>query len=135
MEYKLSYQLEVYPNYNGLIDAVSTIHWTYTATDETFSAARYGALGLPAPQHEKYVTFDSLEDADIQNWFESNINILHLQQELADEIELQRNPVTVFKKLQWQLVEEEQERMKQQAFVESMNKAETPAGVINSETV
>jgi hypothetical protein len=79
---------------------VSTIHWTATQTDDTFTASAYGSLGVPAkdPSDPTFIAFASLTEEQVKQWVITTMGeeqVAALQANLDGQIEAQKNPVSV----------------------------------------
>ena len=78
---------------------VSTIHWTATQTEDTFTASAYGSLGVPAkdPSDPTFIPFDQLTEAEVKQWVLQTMGeeqVAALQANLDGQIEAQKNPTS-----------------------------------------
>jgi hypothetical protein len=78
---------------------VSTIHWTATQTEDTFTASAYGSLGVPAkdPSDPTFIPFDELTEAEVKQWVLDTMGeeqVAALQANLDGQIEALKNPVS-----------------------------------------
>jgi hypothetical protein len=78
---------------------VSTIHWTASQTEDTFTASAYGSLGVPAkdPSDPTFIPFDELTEAEVKQWVLQTMGeeaVAALQANLDGQIEAQKNPVS-----------------------------------------
>jgi hypothetical protein len=78
---------------------VTTIHWTATQTEDTFTASAYGSLGVPAkdPSDPTFIPFDQLTEAEVKQWVLQTMGeeqVAALQANVLAQIEAQKNPVT-----------------------------------------
>jgi hypothetical protein len=88
---------------NNLSDIVTTVHWRYVATqtenDKTYVAETYGAAQLDAPASGSFIEFDSITKEQFVEWLELKLDVESMDINLQNQINLQINPVTVTKQL------------------------------------
>lgn len=70
---------------------VTTAHWTVTATDGDFSASAYGTCGFDG---ELTTPYENLTEAQVLEWVWASLDKTATEQNLAAQIEAQKNPVT-----------------------------------------
>lgn len=97
---------------NGLADVVKTVHWEISASEPKnwedldlgfYKSYRFGSTELDSicPTGQ-FIPFDQLTDNMIINWIEKKVNISGtdgIYAALAKEIELQKNPLIVKKRI------------------------------------
>jgi hypothetical protein len=106
--------LDVVYHEESMTDVVQTVHWTYTATEEPFTASMYGTVSVPeptpettasmygtvsvpAPTPETFVPYDELTKEQVTGWVETALGpeqIATMQETLAGQIEAQKNPTS-----------------------------------------
>lgn len=70
---------------------VTTAHWTVTATDGDFSASAYGTCSFDG---ELITPYENLTEAQVLEWIWKSLDKAAIEESLADQIELQKNPTT-----------------------------------------
>jgi hypothetical protein len=78
---------------------ITTIHWTASQTEDTFTASAYGSLGVPAkdPSDPTFIAFASLTEEQVKQWVLDTMGeeqVAALQANLDGQIEAQKNPVS-----------------------------------------
>jgi len=78
---------------------ITTIHWTASQTEDTFTASAYGSLGVPAkdPSDPTFIAFASLTEEQVKQWVLQTMGeeqVEALQTNLNKQIEAQKHPVT-----------------------------------------
>ena len=81
-------------NENNLQDVVYTVHWEYTAANETgITASAFGAQYVPPPSEEDFTPYDELTKEQVIGWIETYLNVPGISLYLDNQIELIINPV------------------------------------------
>lgn len=74
---------------------IATIHWRYSATDADGNTAEtYGAVILEPPTKD-FTPYDELTKEQVIGWLENVIDVEAMQVQLAQKIELIKNPKQV----------------------------------------
>jgi hypothetical protein len=76
---------------------VTTVHYTITAHDGTYSTSAYGSVGLEPADPDSMVPFADLDEFTVASWVANQFGddkVQEIQQALQGQIDLQRNPVT-----------------------------------------
>lgn len=69
-------------------------HWTVSAVDGDYTASRYGTCGFAAATPA--IPYASVTEAEVLSWCWANgVDKDATEASLAEQIELQKNPVTV----------------------------------------
>jgi len=72
---------------------ITTAHWTATATDGAYTASAYSTCSFAAATPS--IPYASVTEQDVLNWIWANgVNKDATEASLAQQIELQKNPVT-----------------------------------------
>jgi hypothetical protein len=76
---------------------VTTIHWTATQTEDTFTASAYGSLGVPTKDSADptFIPFDQLTEEQVKQWVLDSRGaeqVATLQANLDGQIKLQKHP-------------------------------------------
>lgn len=98
MEYILTYELEVIPEYNGMVDCIYKISLEYEGKDGEFSTKDFSSFILPLPEGNSFIPFDQLTDEKIREWIFRIYPKDAIEKNLADRIFIMKNP-TVIKSL------------------------------------
>lgn len=92
-----------------LQNVVNMIHWRRTATEGVegqegyYYADVYGAMSLDNPNPNDFVLYENLTEEDVDNWLNemTEPTPAELDENLAKNIELQKNPVEETLPLPW----------------------------------
>ena len=82
-----------------LENVITTIHWRYKGTDGDITADVYGALSLPAPDAENFIEWDDMTNLEVYSWLESMLDVEQLETQIAAQINLIQNPITILSTL------------------------------------
>ena len=75
---------------------VTVAHWTASKSDGDYSASSYGTVGFtPDPDADGFVAFDSLTEAQVIAWVESELDLDTISEQLCNSISEQQSPATV----------------------------------------
>jgi hypothetical protein len=75
---------------------VTTVHYTITAHDGTYSSSAYGSVGLDPADADSMVPFADLDEFTVASWVANQFGdekVQEIQQALQNQIDLQRNPI------------------------------------------
>lgn len=93
VEYEWSFPQFDVQSADGLTNIVRAIHWRLTAHDnENFMSTTCGVMECDAPNANSFIPFEQLTKQWAIGVVSSVINVPVLMQQLADDIELQKNP-------------------------------------------
>lgn len=80
----------------GMDKIVTTVHWIYKGTDENdVTAEIYGAQAVGEPTPDAFTPYPDLSEEQVIGWMESVLNVEEMQANLAKQIDLIINPVTI----------------------------------------
>lgn len=88
--------LDVVYNEGGFQNVVKTVHWIYTATEDTYSSYACGATTLESPG-QSFTSYDDLTPEIVTGWVVSTLGqekMDHMETMLASEIESQKTPTS-----------------------------------------
>ena len=94
-------QLDTAPSEDGLTDVVKVVHWRYQATDGTYTAEVYGAMGCATPSETDFTAYADLTYEQVCEWLEAGNDVAALDSNLATQIENQKNPPIINLPLPW----------------------------------
>lgn len=81
---------------DGMQDVITTVHWRYNGTTEDgISAEVYGAQVVGTPTPEAFTPYPELNEEQVIGWMEETMDVPAMQLNIAEQIELIINPVTV----------------------------------------
>ena len=88
--------MEVILNQDGLSKVVSNIDWRLIATvdGEKYRAEKWAKQYVSAPDADTFTAYDELTKEQVISWLESILDVPQLKEYLAEQINLQANPVT-----------------------------------------
>jgi hypothetical protein len=76
---------------------VTTIHYTVSAHDGTYSSGAYGSIGLDPADPDTMIPFADLTPEIVVTWVQHKLTgekVAEIEAALQQQIDLQRNPVT-----------------------------------------
>jgi hypothetical protein len=76
---------------------VTTVHYTVSANDGTYSSSAYGSVGLEPADPDSMVPFGDLDEFTVASWVANQFGdekVQEIQAALQNQIDLQRTPVT-----------------------------------------
>lgn len=76
---------------------VTTVHYTITAHDGTYSSSAYGSVGVEPADPASMIPYADLDEFTVVSWVANQFGdekIGEIQAALQQQIDLQRNPVT-----------------------------------------
>ena len=94
-------QLDTAPSEDTLTDVVKVVHWRYKATDGTYNADVYGAMGCATPSHTDFTAYEDLTYDQVCEWLVAGNDVEALDSNLATQIENQKNPPIINLPLPW----------------------------------
>ena len=81
---------------NAADGGVTVAHWRVTAVDGDYSASAYGTAGFtPDASAPDFKPYASLTQADVLAWVWGSVDKAAAEASLAQQIEAQKNPVTL----------------------------------------
>lgn len=90
--------------YDGFTNVVDLVNWSLTGAEDTYSANVYGDVNVPAPEGA-FTPYDDLTEEQVQGWVESALGaeqVASYKNALAEQIELQKNPINAMLPSPWQ---------------------------------
>jgi len=72
---------------------VVTVHYTVSAVDSDYTASTYGTVGFAEQPGEQYIPYAQLTEAEVVGWVQESLGKDTVEESLAANIELQKNPV------------------------------------------
>ena len=72
---------------------VVTVHYTVTATEDTYSASTYGTVGYTQEPGETYIPYADLTEAVVVGWVQTSLGKDTVEASLQSQIDLQKHPV------------------------------------------
>lgn len=83
-------------NEDGMQDVVTTVHWRYAGTNEDgVTSEIYGAQAVGTPTPDAFTPYPELSEEQVIGWMEETLDVPEMQANLAEQIELIVNPITV----------------------------------------
>ena len=75
-------------------NVVHTIHWSYTATDDSEKPIMASSIGTHGVQYDadNFKAYADLKESDVIGWLEAGIDVEAIKTNLDEQIELQKNP-------------------------------------------
>jgi myo-inositol-hexaphosphate 3-phosphohydrolase len=72
---------------------VVTVHYTVNAVDGNYTASTYGTVGYTEQPDEQYIPYAQLTEAEVVGWVQESLGKDTVEESLAANIALQKNPV------------------------------------------
>ena len=97
-------QLDAKIHEDGLDNVIYTIHWRYTATDESdplISANSIGTLGVIYDPENPFIPYADLIKTDVIAWLDAGLDVDSMKLSLDNQIELIKNPVNEYLRPDW----------------------------------
>ena len=83
---------------------ITTLHYTVSATDGTYSAGAYGAVGLEAPDPDDMIAYDNVTEAQAITWCQAALGgaekVEEIHNALAEQL-TEKSAPTVGKGTPW----------------------------------
>lgn len=89
-------QLDAKIHENNLDNVIYTVHWRYSAEDDSdpkIIKDMLGTLGVTYNPDEPFIEYADLTKEDVVGWLEAKIDVDSMKSNLDEQIELQKNPV------------------------------------------
>jgi hypothetical protein len=88
--------MEVILNQDGLSKVVSNIDWRLIATvdGKPYRAEKWAKQYVSAPEASTFTNYEELTKELVIGWIESVLDVPQLKEYLAEQINIQANPVT-----------------------------------------
>ena len=82
---------------DGNDNVVYTIHWGYTASDDSDPVNTASSIGTYGVEYDadNFTPYADLTEADVISWLEAGLDVDSLKSNLDSQIELKVNPVDV----------------------------------------
>lgn len=94
--------LECKVNQEGLQDVVTVVHWRYRGTDEDgTSFEMYGAQSVEEPNPDAFTPYPDLVESQVIGWMEQVLDMETMQENIANQISLIKNPTQVTLSAPW----------------------------------
>ena len=105
IEYKFNInQLDCYPDVDGEVDVVFTVHYTYEGTDGTYNGSVYGTVGVTLDAESPFTPYANLTKEQVEGWVTDALGqewVTSAQTNIAGQIDNQINPKIVTPPLPW----------------------------------
>ena len=105
IEYKFNInQLDCYPDVDGEVDVVFTVHYTYEGTDGTYNGSVYGTVGVTLDASAPFTPFKDLTKDQVIGWVTDALGaewLVSAQENIAGQIQNQISPSIVSPPLPW----------------------------------
>lgn len=89
---------------DGFTNVVYSVSWVLVGEEDSYRCQIYGSASVPEPSGN-FTPFDQLTEAQVQDWVESALGaeqVAAYKIQLAQQIELQKNPVDAVLPAPWQ---------------------------------
>ncbi len=97
-------QLDCYPEKDGNVDCVFTVHWDCTETEGKYSGRVYGSVGVTLDAESPFTPYDQLTLEQVVGWVQDALGeegVAAAEGNVADQIANQKNPTVVSPPLPW----------------------------------
>jgi hypothetical protein len=75
---------------------VTNVHWRYEgADDDGVTAETYGAQAVGEPNPDAFTAYPEISEEQVIGWMESVIDMESMNENIANQIDLIKNPVQV----------------------------------------
>lgn len=94
--------MEAAKSEDGLSDVVKTAHYTVDATDvDGVTVGAYGSVSFDSPDAATFKPYADLTELEVIGWVKEKVDVVQIEAQLAQAVELKRNPPVVVKDLPW----------------------------------
>jgi predicted sugar kinase len=97
-------QMDAYPELEGNVNVVFTLHWTLSATDGTYSGRVYGTVGVSLEEDATFTPYADLTKAQVIGWVKAALGeeqVATYESNVAQQIANQITPPVVTPTLPW----------------------------------
>lgn len=97
-------QMNCYPELDGEIDVVFTVHWNLVATDGTYSSSVYGSVGVNLDAGAPFTPYADLTEDQVIGWVQSALGaeqVAEYEAGVTSMVQAQINPPVVTPPLPW----------------------------------
>jgi hypothetical protein len=84
--------LDCIPNFNGLDNVVTLIHWRYNGNKNNINYEMYGICPVAEPKNDNFTDFNNLSYDEIVMWLENFYSKIN-KSENKSELELMQNNI------------------------------------------
>ena len=89
---------------NDLDNVIYTVHWSYTAQDDSepsVSGISIGTLGEEYKHENPFIPYSELTKEDVVKWLEDGLDVDNMKENLDKQIELKIHPVNETLRPDW----------------------------------
>ena len=97
-------QMDCYPEEDGEMDVVFTVHWRLTGTEAGFSGSVYGTQAVTYEAGSSFTPYADLTEAQVIGWVQAAMGeeqVARLEANVAEQINDQVAPPVVTPPLPW----------------------------------
>lgn len=101
-------QMDCYPDVDGEVDVVFTVHWTLTGTEThgetTYTGSVYGSVGVTLDPEAPFTPYADLTKDQVVGWVQDALGaeqVAAYEASVAQQIENQIKPTVVTPPLPW----------------------------------
>lgn len=97
-------QLDCYPDVDGEVDVVFTVHYTYEGTDGEHTGSVYGTVGVTLDAEAPFTPYKDLTKEQVVGWVTDALGeewLASAKENIAGQIDNQINPKVVSPALPW----------------------------------
>lgn len=97
-------QMDCYPDVDGEVDVVFTVHWTLTGVDGDYTGSVYGTVGVTLDAEAPFTPYADLTLDQVIGWVQDALGaeqVAAYEANVAQQIENQINPPVVTPPLPW----------------------------------
>ena len=86
---------------------VTTVHWRYAGTDQDgITAETYGAQSVGEPNPDAFTAYPQISEEQVIGWMEATIDMEAMNENISNQINLIKNPVTATLPAPWNTINE-----------------------------
>lgn len=75
---------------------VTVVHWRYEGLDEDgITAETYGTQAVGEPNPDAFTAYPEISEEQVIGWMESVMDVEEMQANIANQIDLIANPITI----------------------------------------
>jgi len=85
--------LDTHISHEGKSDVINQVHWLYQAIDGDYSTHMIGTYS-PVFDKDDFIEYGSLKETDVTSWLEKNLDVDKMKENLKNQIEVLKTPVS-----------------------------------------
>ena len=85
--------LDAHISHEEKSDVVYTVHWGYAGTEDEHAASSIGTFSLEFDK-DNFIEYADLKESDVIGWLEAGLDVAAMKENLKDQIDLLKTPIS-----------------------------------------